>query len=363
VLSGYLEKFEDLQQRFDRLRDVFDLTVKRAKQQELESLSSQEGFWDDPAGAQALMQELGTLTQDIKAFQDLNDEMNDLADFVALDDDSLQGEISVKLDELQNKISQLERASFFSGKYAQKNAILSIHAGTGGVDAMDWAQMLQRMYLRFADSKSWKAEVLSTSYGEEAGIKSTDIQITGQLVYGHLQAEHGVHRLVRLSPFNAKHSRETSFALVEIMPLVEHDLDIEIKDEDLKIDVFRAGGHGGQSVNTTDSAVRITHIPTGLVAQCQNERSQLQNKQKALQVLISRLILRQEVQNKAELDKTKGEYKQGSWGNQIRSYVLQPYTMVKDHRTQFEKGDVNAVLDGDLEEFILAWLETNTCQL
>lgn len=247
---------------------------------------------------------------------------------------------------------------YLSGEYDSENAILSIHAGTGGVDAQDFAEILMRMYLRYGEKEGYKTEILDKSNSEEAGIKSVSIKFSGELAYGYLKNEDGVHRLVRLSPFNTKNSRETSFVLVEVLPEIEDDSEININESDLKIDTYRAQGAGGQHVNTTDSAVRITHLPTGLVTQCQTERSQLQNREHALKMLKAKLVQIQEEQHLESINDIKGDFKQGSWGNQIRSYVMQPYQMVKDHRTNHETSQIDKMLDGDLvQEFIEAKLK------
>ncbi len=355
---------EDLKNRlavikksFDELAEHQDIGAKQGKLGDLESRSYEPGFWDDAQKAQGVMREISTLKEEIRLYTDLERRIREAEEFIALGDSALESDIEAHLAFTATEFEKLMMTRLFMGKFDLGDAILSIHAGTGGVDAQDWAQMLERMYLRLCDSKGWRAKILDESPAEEAGIKSVEIEIRGEKAYGYLKAEHGVHRLVRLSPFNAKNSRETSFVLVEVLPLVEGAGDVMIDEKDLKIEVFRAGGHGGQGVNTTDSAVRITHIPSGLVAQCQNERSQLQNKQNAMKILRSRLQHQYDKDQLAALEKTKGIYKQGTWGNQIRSYVLQPYTMVKDHRTEHEVSNVQKVLDGELEDFMLAWLK------
>jgi peptide chain release factor 2 len=348
---------EDLRERFLAFAAMQDRGAKQQKLGELESVSLQPEFWDDNARAQSIMQEISTLKEEIDLYADIDAKLNEVEEFIALGDAAYAGEIESQLADLEAEFHKLEFTRLFEGKYDQNDAILSIHAGTGGVDAQDWAEMLSRMYLRLGDKMDWKMTLLERTVAEEAGIKSAEIEVKGARAYGYLKAEHGVHRLVRISPFNAKKSRETSFALVEVLPLVPGNDEVQIDENDLRIDVFRAGGHGGQGVNTTDSAVRITHLPTGIVVTCQNERSQLQNKQNAMRVLKARLQKKHEEEFDAALEKTKGEYKQGTWGNQIRSYVLQPYTMVKDHRTDHEVSDVDAVLDGALEDFMIAYLK------
>lgn len=261
------------------------------------------------------------------------------------------------LEDLVKSFDKLNREAFFSGKYDKNNAIILIHAGTGGKDAQDWAQMLMRMYVRYAERRGYGVEILDESYGEEVGLKSATILISGMYAYGYLKGEKGVHRLVRLSPFNAKNSRETSFALVEIMPEVPETTDITIKPEDFQLDAFRAGGKGGQNVNKVSSAVRLTHLPTGIVVTCQSERSQLQNREQAMTILQSKLAQLQEEEKLEEMKELKGKRVEMSWGNQIRSYVLHPYTMVKDHRTDWETSQTAKILDGELDGFIEAEIE------
>jgi peptide chain release factor 2 len=284
------------------------------------------------------------------------DELIDLA--LAEGDDSLEDDVSAEIAQLERQLHELEFQLAFSGEYDNRNALLAVHSGAGGTESQDWSQMLLRMYLRWAERRGFEAEVIDLSPGEEAGIKSALIAIRGAYAYGYLKAEHGVHRLVRLSPFDADHARHTSFALVEVMPEVESEVEVSIDPEELKIETFRSSGPGGQHMQKTSTAVRITHLPTGLVASCQNERSQLRNKETALRILRSRL-LELELEKKAEEQaKLKGEHISAGWGNQIRSYVLHPYKMVKDHRTDYETSDAAAVLDGELDEFIRAYLKS-----
>jgi peptide chain release factor 2 len=272
-------------------------------------------------------------------------------------DESLVGELAAEVEALDREVERLELRAMLSGEYDQEDAVLAIHAGAGGTEAQDWAQMLLRMYLRWAEAHNHKAEILDQAPGEEAGIKSVSIAIAGDYVYGYLRSERGVHRLVRISPFDASSRRHTSFALVEVWPDVRGEIEITIADKDIQIDTFRAGGAGGQHVQKNDTAVRITHLPTGLVVSCQNERSQTQNKERAMRVLKSRLLAIEQQKQEEEMSKLKGEHVSAGWGNQIRSYVLHPYHMVKDLRTNHETGNTGAVLDGRLDDFMEAYLK------
>jgi len=292
----------------------------------------------------------------------LEREVVDLYDMTALameeGDYSLEDEVRRELKEISSRFEQLEGRLNFSGDYDARNAMLSLHAGAGGTESQDWANMLLRMYLRWAERHDYQAEVLDVSHGDEAGIKSATVEIKGDYAYGYLRSEHGVHRLVRLSPFDADHARHTSFALVEVMPEAEEDLDVQIPQEDLRIDTFRSSGPGGQHMQKTSSAVRATHLPTGLVAICQSQRSQHQNKETALKMLYTRLLEMERVKKEEEKAKLKGKRIEAEWGSQIRSYVLHPYKMVKDHRTGYEVSNAEAVLDGDLDGFITAYLRS-----
>jgi peptide chain release factor 2 len=294
----------------------------------------------------------------VERWRGVEKQASDIAELVSLEDSSLQLEIQSEVEKLASRLDEMELEAAFSGEYDSRNAILSIHAGAGGTESQDWAQMLMRMYLRWAERRGYKAEVLDISPGEEAGVKSAVIGVNGDYATGYLKSEHGVHRLVRLSPFDADHARHTSFVLVEVLPEAEADVDAKIAPEDLKVDVFRSSGPGGQHMQKTSTAVRLTHISTGLVVSCQSERSQRQNKEIALKILRSRLLELELAKRAEERAKLKGKRIAAGWGNQIRSYVLHPYKMVKDHRTDYQTSDTDKVLDGELDGFISAYLRS-----
>ena len=306
------------------------------------------------------MKVLSSLKSEVHDWTNVNDEIQTALELLELaieeKDSSIAEDVRMEMDKIQNSLNSLEFKLTLSGKYDHRDAIIALHAGAGGVDSQDWAAMLTRMYIKWSERRGYKTEVLDQSYGEEAGIKSVVLQIIGDFAYGHLRSEKGVHRLVRLSPFDNDHARHTSFALAEVMPKVEQGIDIEINSDDLRVDVFRAGGHGGQNVQKNSTAVRITHMPTGTVVTCQNERSQHQNREIAMRILTARLLEIERRKKEAELAELKGAHISAEWGNQIRSYVLHPYQMVKDHRTGLETSDTSDVLDGNLDGFITAFL-------
>ncbi len=308
------------------------------------------------------MRHLSELKGEVDRWRSLEGKVAELAELVDLATEekelSWAEEIDSDIDKVSTEFEELEFSLLLRGEYENRNAFLAVHAGAGGVEAQDWAEMLLRMYLRWAERRGYRAEVIEVSRGEEAGIKSALIEVAGQYAYGYLKSERGVHRLVRISPFDASHLRHTSFALVEVLPEATRDIDVKIDPDDLRIDFYRASGHGGQNVQKTSTAVRITHLPTGLVATCQNERSQYQNKETALKVLQSRILEREIAKRAEEQARLKGEHVAAGWGNQIRSYVLHPYKMVKDHRTSYETSDPTSVLDGELDEFIKAYLKS-----
>jgi peptide chain release factor 2 len=316
------------------------------------------GFWDDQERATKLSAEHARASRKLAGYRELESELDDLEalEEMAAEDDSIAGELDEQRAAVEAKLAALEEERLFAGRYDAGDAVVSVHAGAGGTDSQDWAEMLLRMLLRWAERRAFKPEMVEASEGEEAGIKSATFIARGENAYGLFSAEKGVHRLVRISPFDAQSRRHTSFALVEVSPLVDDVTDVEIDEQDLQIDTYRASGAGGQHVNKTDSAVRITHQPTGIVVQCQNERSQSSNKATAMAMLRSRLLELEEQKRQEELAREKGEAENVTWGSQIRSYVLQPYTMVKDHRTNYEMGDAQRVLDGDLDGFVRAEL-------
>jgi len=327
------------------------------KIEQLEQQLARADFWADQDRAREISRQYEDLKSELDQWQQLKQETDDLADLVGADslDNQLEMEIQADLTKLQERFRKLDFALLFSGPHDQANAILSIHAGTGGVDAQDWAEILLRMYLKFCQNHNFFVQIVDQSVGSEAGLKSVTLEIVGRFAYGWLKSENGVHRLVRISPFDAEKMRHTSFCLVEVLPETEA-VTIELKAEDLKIEVMRASGHGGQSVNTTDSAVRITHLPTKISVKCQNERSQLQNKKTALRILKSKLLKYYETAATEKTEAIKGEYQQAQWGNQARSYVMQPYQLVKDHRTDYETQEIGQVLDGDLDGLVVTYL-------
>jgi len=332
------------------------LDEKEAKMHALEVAMNAPDFWSNQAQASQVSKEHGHLKQTIEKWRELEQNVNDATELLDMvnevDNEEECKELKQNARNFQSQFEALQIQLYLSGKYDAYPALISFHAGAGGTDAQDFAEMLMRMYVRYAESKEWKVEIQEKSDGDEAGIKSATMRIDGEFTYGFLKEESGVHRLVRLSPFNSGNTRETSFVKVEVVPEINHD-EVEIDEKDLRIDVYRSSGKGGQSVNTTDSAVRITHIPTGLTAQCQNERSQLQNKQNAMKALLAKLIALQEKNELSELSELKGGHVDNAFGSQIRSYVLHPYQMVKDHRTNHETSQVDKVLEGDPNEIDL----------
>ncbi len=347
------------------LADVEDaigrLNIAGAEQEiaQLQEVAQDPDFWQDNSSAQANVKSQSRLGQKIVPWRELEREVRDVLEMAQLNDQTLVDDLTLQIDGLEKKFKALKSLLKLSGPYDDYDVILSIHAGAGGTDAQDWAQMLMRMYIRWAESHDSNVTTIQESTGEEAGIKSVTLEVSGPFAYGKLKGEHGVHRLVRLSPFNSDNLRQTSFAKVEVMPRLDKPDALAIDEKELKIDVYRSGGKGGQSVNTTDSAVRITHLPTGIVVAIQNERSQLQNKETAMTILRSKLAQLQLEQHAENVRELKGPNQSAEWGNQIRSYVLHPYKQVKDLRTRYETSDTEAVLDGNLDTFIDAYLESN----
>jgi peptide chain release factor 2 len=336
---------------------TFDPDSLRARLGELEQAMGEPGFWDDQARAARISSEHARLARRLERYDRLTDEAGDLRELADLaDEDGELDEVVASVATLKRELDRLQEDALFTGEYDAGDAVLEIQAGTGGTDAQDWAEMLLRMYLRWAGDRGFKTEVVEASPGEEAGLKSATVTVSGENAYGILKAERGVHRLVRLSPFDQAHRRHTSFAQVLVSPLVADDVDFDLDEGDLRVDTYRASGAGGQHVNKTDSAVRITHVPTGIVVQCQNERSQLSNRQTALRILKSRLAEHELEKREAELARERGEILDTGFGSQIRSYVLHPYQLVKDHRTDHEMGNAQGVLDGDLDGFVQAYL-------
>lgn len=334
---------------------------KKLRIEELERLMEEPDFWEDTEKSQKTMKELKDLKNTIEQFEGLQTMYDDIATLLEMgyeeEDASLIPEIESELKDFETAFEELRIGTLLSGEYDKDNAILTLHAGAGGTESCDWASMLCRMYQRWAEKKGFSVDMIDFLDGEEAGLKSVTLEIKGTNAYGYLKSEHGVHRLVRISPFNAAGKRQTSFVSCDVMPDIEEDLDVEINDDDIRIDTYRSSGAGGQHINKTSSAIRITHFPTGIVVQCQNERSQHMNKDKAMQMLKAKLYLLKQQENMDKESGIRGEVKEIGWGNQIRSYVMQPYTMVKDHRTNQEISNVNAVMDGNIDPFINAYLK------
>ena len=338
---------------------IFDFSKKEEEFAELEKQSADNSLWDDPTHAQKVMKAVSDLRNEIDSWNTLHAKINDVLELAELEDESFRKDITQELEGIEIELSQKELQTLLSGPYDRGNALLAIHAGAGGTESQDWAAMLQRMYLRWAEQNNYQTDVLDFTPGEEAGIKTVTISIEGRYAYGNLRSEKGTHRLVRISPFDANSRRHTSFAMVEILPEVDDTDEIEISSEEIKIDVYKSSGAGGQNVQKNSTAVRITHLPTGMVVSCQNERSQMQNKESAMKVLKSRLLDIKRQEQEEELAELRGEYKKAEWGSQIRSYVLHPYQLVKDHRTNFEDGNAQAILDGKLNPFIEAYLRSS----
>ena len=353
TLNSFREPLEDLS-------GSLALDAKRERIDQLEQSMEAPGFWDNVEESQKVMKEVKSLKKVVEEYEELKTKFEDADTLIDMaeeeEDQELAAEAQDTVDSFQEEYEKLRISTLLTGEYDRNNAILTLHAGAGGTESCDWVSMLYRMYTRWAGKKGYETEVLDYLDGEEAGIKSVTVKIKGENAFGYLRSERGVHRLVRISPFNAAGKRQTSFASCDVMPEIEEDLEVEIADEDIRVDTYRASGAGGQHINKTDSAIRITHIPTGIVVQCQNERSQHKNKDQAMKMLKTKLFLLKEQQHLEKLSDIRGDVSDNGWGSQIRSYVLQPYTMVKDHRTNEESGNPSAVLDGDLDPFMNAYL-------
>ncbi len=355
-MDNLLTQLEILKSQIEELMQRIDILDKEQQARELEHRASEPTFWDDPSTAQVIMQQLSKLNSQVERWNKTASRIDDAIELVEMADKDMQAELERETETLTSIVESMSLQAMLSGDYDNEDAIFSIHAGAGGVDAQDWAEILERMYLRWMEQNGYKAEVLDRSEGEEAGLKSVTISVKGDYAFGYLQSEEGVHRLVRLSPFDSASRRHTSFAKVELWPDIQTDIEIDINEKDLRIDTYRASGAGGQHVQKNDTAVRITHVPTGIVVQCQNQRSQAQNRDRAMQILKSRLFEMERAKQEAEMAELKGDNIDAGWGNQIRSYVLHPYQMVKDHRTNIEVGNTSAVLDGRLADFMEGYL-------
>ena len=354
-----INRLEAAQERTQSLLSYLDFDAIRKELSQLEKKAGDNSIWDDPTSAQKLMKAVSDRRNEVESWESLESRIHDVLELAELEDESFRQEITQEVEAIEKEVDQKELQTLLSGRYDKGNALLAIHAGAGGTESQDWAEMLQRMYLRWAEQNGVEATILDFTPGEEAGIKTATISMEGRYAYGNLRAEKGTHRLVRISPYDANSRRHTSFAMVEVLPEIEETDEIELNPDDIKIEVYKSSGAGGQNVQKNSTAVRITHLPSGIVVSCQNERSQMQNKETALKVLKSRLLDIKIQEQEDELAKLRGEYKKAEWGSQIRSYVLHPYQLVKDHRTNHEDGNTQAVLDGKLNEFIEAYLRSS----
>ncbi len=346
------------------LEEALNLNEKKEQIKQLDKQMEAPSFWDDIENSSKVIKESKNIKDTISAYEGLREQLEDIETMLEMgyeeNDKELVPEIQEMMKSFEKQFDEMRISTLLSGEYDENDAILTLHAGAGGTESCDWAGMLYRMYSKWAEKRGYKTEVLDFLDGDEAGIKSITVQISGKNAYGYLKSEKGVHRLVRISPFNAAGKRQTSFASCDVLPDIEEDVTVDIAEEDLKIDTYRASGAGGQHINKTDSAIRITHIPTGVVVQCQNERSQHKNKDKAMKMLKAKLYIMKQQENLEKISDLRGEVKEIGWGNQIRSYVMQPYTLVKDHRTNEEIGNVQSVLDGNLDPFMTAYLKSLT---
>ncbi|HOM99987.1 MAG TPA: peptide chain release factor 2 [Acidobacteriota bacterium] len=364
MLEDVHQRFEDLQERTSNLWGYLDVQRKEAELQDLEARLTAQDLWDDPEASRPLLKRRSRLERTVNLARKVRSMLDDLGAMVELYDEGedVAGDLAKELDRVAQELELIETQALLSGEHDAANAIVTIHPGAGGTESQDWAEMLLRMYLRWAEAHDYRTEVTDYQPGEEAGIKSVTFLVEGDYAYGYLSAEVGVHRLVRISPFDANARRHTSFASVFVTPEIEDDVEIEIDEKDLRIDTYRSSGAGGQHVNRTDSAVRITHLPTGIVVQCQNERSQHRNRDTAMKILRSKLYELEMQKRRRQQQEIEDQKADIAWGNQIRSYVLHPYRLVKDHRTKLEKGDVDAVLNGEIDDFIIAYLRQRSLE-
>ena len=360
IIDDYKMRLGKFREEMKNLYDALKIDAVKEKLEKDEALTAQDGFWNDMERSQKISQSIKNAKDTIADYEKLERKADDLATLIELADDGMLDDVEEDIvngfPEFEHELEGAKLKTMLSGEYDKNNAILTFHAGAGGTEAQDWAEMLYRMYTRFAQRHDYKITVLDYLDGDEAGIKSASVLVEGMYAYGYLKGENGVHRLVRVSPFDSSGRRHTSFASLEVMPELDDDTEIEIRDDDLKVDTYRSSGAGGQHVNKTESAIRITHIPTGVVVACQNERSQHKNREMAMKMLKSKLVEIKEREHLEKIDDIKGEHMQIGWGSQIRSYVFMPYTLAKDHRTGFESGNINAVMDGDIDGFINAYL-------
>jgi len=365
-LDNYKSELAGLKVPLEEVRASLDIKGKLNRITELDKMMEEPDFWNDPGRAAKISTELKNLKDTVSQLEGLNRQYEDIEVMIEMgyeeNDPAVAAEVGEMLSALKDELETLRMETLLSGEYDDSNAVLSLRAGAGGTESCDWCSMLYRMYTRWASRKGYSVELLDMQEGDEAGIKSVTIQINGHYAYGFLKSEHGVHRLVRISPFNAAGKRETSFVACDVMPDIEEDLDIEIPEEDIRMDIFHSSGAGGQKVNKTATAIRITHFPTGIVVQCQNERSQYQNKDKAMQLLKAKLLILKQQANLEKVADIRGVVRDNNFGSQIRSYVLQPYTMVKDLRTDVETGNTSAVLDGDIDKFIFGFLKSKALE-
>jgi peptide chain release factor 2 len=355
-----IDDLKNLQSKIADTKKLLNIQDLQKKMEQLAEEMNAPDFWSNQENAQTISQDYQDIKKEVEKFADLEKRIGDLLELAESKDESLLSEVEQQTKKIAKEFSEYELQVLLNGPYDKNNAIIAIHAGSGGTEAQDWAEMLLRMVMRFCDKMGWKTKVVDESRGAEAGYKSIMFEVKGRFAFGYLKSEHGVHRLVRISPFDAEKMRHTSFALIEVLPELNDEIKVEIDSKDIRIDTFMAGGHGGQSVNTTYSAVRIVHVPTGITVSCQNERSQQQNKDMAMKILKAKLHRLEEEQKAKERKELRGEYKSAEWGNQIRSYVLHPYHLVKDHRTEYESADPESVLEGELLplcESYLRWIK------